>query len=102
MGKYIFQESIKIIYSWPRKELTFDCVRVYTLPMTTTEIAKQCAVSRFFIRKVETGKRKTTIIPLAQAIAEKNGTKAITYVSPSMRVLALKIYPELGRKSKRI
>jgi hypothetical protein len=57
--------------------------------------------TRAFIWQVKTGKKFTTIIPLAIEIAKATGKKPISYISLKMRNYVLEQQPELGEKPKR-
>ena len=64
----------------------------------TSHIQKQLNVSRFFIRMIERGDRKTFNIPLAILIAEKNGKRPAEYLNVKIRKMAIEINPDLNRK----
>jgi len=71
--------------------------------MTQKEIAKQFKVSESMISQLISDenakhKRYTQNVSLAMALAQREGTKPIQYINPSMRKLFLRAYPELSRK----
>lgn len=73
--------------------------------MTQKEIAKQFRVSESTISQLISDKdarhkRYTQNVSLAIALAQREGTKPIQYINPSMRQLFLRAYPELSRKFK--
>lgn len=89
-------------YTRAHNFVDFACIPAYTVLMKTSEIAKKHSVTRFFVRMVERGDRKTTDISLAIAIAEKNGSKPIDYVSLRIRPLAIEAHPFLNKKLKKV
>lgn len=69
--------------------------------MKTVNISKEHNITRFFVRMVERGDRYTTNIGLAEALAKKNGTAPINYISKKIRDIALLAKPSLKLRAKK-